>query len=674
MSGIPFREPFLSYDFLVSTLQIYNRKRLPVKVLIWVYLIIFNSSPDMFSQPEVYAWGNMRGIRVDGQLMDFESRLVVAGSTWLDFQATAKERQLPQYTRDNNRQIVTTRLQNFHFVQTVEHTGKGKADIKVQVKAEKGADVTGIFFMIDFPSGEIFTEFTDTETIYTSVAGVPDDVYLVSFVAEGLSIKSPGRFLNLTFEQSTEVFVKQSKTNSHITEVYITIHKGFLEEGHETGISFKMQAGGEIDNTPVEVRLDTSTPGRIFDGFGGNFRLQNPRTDPMVIRYKLDNLGVEWGRVEMPWRFWHPYENNDPVQEANEGNLHPAVSEAMEMAQKLYRHGMPVMIAVWSGPDWAIEGEYSPRPGPGGVWGNPLNKEKMEQIYESISAYITYMKDNYGVEAAMFSFNESDLGINIRQTAEEHKELIIGLGSEFTKKGLKTKLLLGDTADANGYEFVFPAMFDTETHPYLGAVSFHSWRGWETETLARWDEIARVLNIPLIVGEGSIDAAAWRYPAFFEEPVYAMEEINLYVRILDICQPLTILQWQLTADYSMLSGGGVFGNFDKPLQPTQRFWNMKQFSSAPPQLRVMGLSSSSDDISGALLGSTQKGVYVIHLVNNGPARKAVIKDVPESVRKLKIVVTNQNRNMEELRTITVTDNQTEFILEPFSYISLFSIE
>jgi hypothetical protein len=668
----PFSYALLRYSFYMSVFQSYNRNFL--KILIWVYLIILNSSPELLSQPEVYAWGNMRGIRVEGQLMNFESKLVVAGSSWFDMHVTAKERQLPQYSRDNNRQIVTTRLQNFHFVQTVEHTGKGKAEINVQVKAEKGADVTGIFFMIDFPSGDIFTEFTDMETVYTSARGAPDDDDLVSFVAEGLSIKSPGRFLNLTFEHPTEVLVRQSKSNTHSTEVYITIHSGFLKEGHETGTSFKMQAGGEIDDTPVEIVLDTSTPGRVFDGFGGNFRLQNPRTDPMVIRYKLNNLDVKWGRVELPWRHWHPYENTDPVREADEGYLHPAVRDAMEMAQKLYQHGMPVMLAVWSGPDWAIEGEYSPRPGPGGVWGNPLKREKLDQIYESISAYITYMQENYGVEASMFSFNESDLGIYIRQTAEEHKELIIGLGSVFAKKGLKTKLLLGDTADANGYEFVYPAMFDPDTHPYLGAVSFHSWRGWDTETLSRWHEIARVLNIPLIVGEGSIDAAAWRYPAFFEEPVYAMEEINLYVRILDICQPLTILQWQLTADYSMLSGGGVFGNYDKPLQPTQRFWNMKQLSSTPPQLRAMGISSSSHDISGALLGSTRTGVYAIHLVNNGPARKAVIRDVPESIRELRIVVTNQDRNMEELKTITVTDNQAEFTLEPFSYISLFSTD
>ena len=54
------------------------------------------------------------------------------------------------------------------------------------------------------------------------------------------------------------------------------------------------------------------------------------------------------------------------------------------------------------------------------------------------------MKEAYGVEADLFSFNESDLGINVRMTGEEHKEFIKKLGAFFAKKGLSTKLLLGD--------------------------------------------------------------------------------------------------------------------------------------------------------------------------------------------------------------------------------------
>ena len=44
----------------------------------------------------------------------------------------------------------------------------------------------------------------------------------------------------------------------------------------------------------------------------------------------------------------------------------------------------------------------------------------------------------------MFSFNEIDLGINVRQTAREHAELIKTLGAHFASRGLATKLALGD--------------------------------------------------------------------------------------------------------------------------------------------------------------------------------------------------------------------------------------
>jgi hypothetical protein len=61
------------------------------------------------------------------------------------------------------------------------------------------------------------------------------------------------------------------------------------------------KAAGEIDNRPIQLALDVTKPGRTFAGIGGNFRLQNPTSDPPVIQYNLENLRVAWGRVAMPW-------------------------------------------------------------------------------------------------------------------------------------------------------------------------------------------------------------------------------------------------------------------------------------------------------------------------------------------------------------------------------------
>src|SRR5690606_33221291 len=110
--------------------------------------------------------------------------------------------------------------------------------------------------------------------------------------------------------------------------------------------------------------------------------------------------------------------------------------------------------------------------------GNRLDLSKKDQIYASLTSYVKYLKEEYGVETVMFSFNESDLGIDVRQTAEEHNDLIRELGQQFREAGLATEFLLGDTADANGWDFTTPASKDPEAIPYIGGVSFHSWRGY----------------------------------------------------------------------------------------------------------------------------------------------------------------------------------------------------
>jgi hypothetical protein len=318
-----------------------------------------------------------------------------------------------------------------------------------------------------------------------------------------------------------------------------------------------------------------------------------------------------------------------------------------------------------------VVGKLKPRPGPDGIWGNPLDATKANAIYASIADYIQYLKDQYGVEVNMFSFNESDLGINVRQTAEEHAALIKGLGAYFVSRGLKTKLLLGDNSDATTYEFIYPALNDPATHPYIGAVSFHSWRGWDAETLQKWADAATQLNLPLLIGEGSIDAAAWAYPAIFNEQIYSLQEINLYIRLLAICQPASILQWQLTADYSPLAGGGIFGD-TSALRPLQRFWNLKQLAATPADLKAMPLKCGSDNISCAALGDNEKGIYAIHIVNSGATRNAVITGIPVKIKSLRLTVTDTKRSMKAGPAIRVVNGKASFVLDATSFTTLTS--
>jgi len=643
--------------------------------------VLENCVTPAFSQAECTAWGNVTGIRIDGQMMAFETSLRMLHSNRIDMRQTAKEQQRPRYTRDGNKQTIKTKLDFISITEVVEDTGPGEVSINVLFTSDTDTTITGAYFCIELP-GEDYEGGT-LELIGPASSG-SDKIKLTAVpsfrrrgrqapapsVAKVGHIISPNRQLEVMLDKATEIFARPDfRQVKNTIPVYFTVMSGDVKKDQTGQITIKLKASGEIDKKPVEITLDPTRPGRVFDGIGGNFRLQNSDTDPQVIQYCLDNLNVTWGRVEMPWMFWHPSEDIDPVAATRSGRLHDRVRAAMEMAQQLTRKNIPVIVSAWAAPSWAIEGEMSWRRQPGGLRGNPLDQKKMESIIKSIGSYFSYLKEVYGVEAVMFSFNESDLGINVRQTGEQHADLIKRLGAHLASRGLKTKMLLGDNSDATTYGFIRPALEDPETHKYIGAVSFHSWRGCSDWILSIWADAARTLNVPLLVGEGSTDAAAHRYPDIFLEPSYSLYEIELYLRIGAVCQPVSILQWQLTADYSVMSGDGIYRT-EGPLRPTQRFWNLKQLGSTPPRAFSLPVTCTADAVTCAAFGDIANGRYAVHIVNNGATRQATLTGIPASVKEMNVYVTNSERDMERTERVRVSNGKVQFSLESTAFTSL----
>lgn len=633
-----------------------------------IALMLISFQP-LFSQTEVEPWGNITGIRIDGQLMEFETNISIVQKDWSQVKATAKERQRPKFSREGDKQIISSNIDSLYFTETVADAGKGIADVNIQLMPKANMSVEGIYYSFMLPADDYADGTVQPDNLKAVKLGATTLNTYLQTPAKSIQFITKNHQLKVTFENPVTIIIKNGQDkNKKFIQVFVPLQTGNLESGQTIAKTFSIKASGRIDKKPITLTLNTAITGRPFEGLGGNFRLQNPRVDPQVISYCLENLRVVWGRVEMPWRQWQPAIDSNPIVQAKAGKLNAHVKESMEMAQRLYKMGMPVILTAWFPPSWAVIGPLSFRPA-NGIWGNPLDQTKTNEIYKSIADYIQYLKDEYQVEIADFSFNESDLGINIRQTGEEHAKLIRELGAYFVSRGFKTKLLLGDNSDANTYIFIDPAINDPVTHPYIGAVSFHSWRGWDSTTLQKWADAATKLHLPLLVGEGSTDAAAWAYPAIFQEQTYALKEINLYTRLLAICQPESILQWQLTSDYSPLAGGGVYGD-NGPLRPTQRFWNLKQLASIPKGLKAMPVRSSAADVSCAALGDNDKGIYSIQLVNNSTSRQVTLTGLPKKMKSLRVFVTTKKLSMQEGKPIPVVNGKANFILEATSYTSL----
>lgn len=636
-----------------------------ISLLCFLLLSIISISA-AFGQAEVEPWGNITGIRKHGQLFDFESSIRIQKGD--HFSSTGKERQRPHFKRNGDEQIINTNIDSLYITEVVRDESQGKATVTINLNAHADVKFDHVFFVIQLPDKEYGDGSTKLANADPSMKHYTRSGQNYDGVAQGAQFKSAASNLKVKFDEPATIRIRKDVSGTNDVQLYISLKQNGFSKGDSLQKIFTIDVSGPIDTKAVNMTIDTSKEGRQFDGLGGNFRLQNARFDPEVIDYCLHNLRVAFGRVEMPWRFWQPNINIDPIASADSGKLSMPVKKAMEMAKRVDSLGAPFILSAWFPPNWAIVGKPNFRP-VNGVWGNPLDKHNMQAIYKSITDYILYLKKNYGCEPKYFSFNESDLGINIRISPQEHDDFIKGCGAYFVAHGVGTKMLLGDNSDATTYRFIDIAMNDPEARPYIGAVSFHSWRGWDTNILQHWADAATKLNVPLLVAEGSIDAAAWNYPDIFQEQTYALKEINLYTRLLAICQPQSILQWQLTSDYSPLLGGGIFGN-DEPLHPGQRFWNLKQLSITPKGLYAMTATCDRSNLTTAASGDNSRHTYAVQLVNNGAKRKVVLTGLPSGVKQLEIFTTSKELGMKEGSPVKVKNGKAKFKIEATSYTSL----
>jgi hypothetical protein len=320
---------------------------------------------------------------------------------------------------------------------------------------------------------------------------------------------------------------------------------------------------------------------------------------------------------------------------------------------------------VWAAPDWAVDKNNIPKKGV------HLDQKKMELICESIAQYLLYLKQEYGVEASLFSFNEPDCGVEVFQTPEEHAIFNKAIGAYLKSKGLATKMLLGDTGHGTALanRIVWPTINDPSIHPYIGAIALHTYHGCNTTDLNEWARAAKAINVPLMVTEGGTNSAAHRSPLVFLQPWFQLGEIDTYIRICNICQPLTVMEWQLTSDYSVLTGKGLYGD-EGPLRPTQRFWNLKQLGATPAGSFWMPVTCNRPNISCAAAGNISDGIYTVHLVNNGATRNISLTGIPASVKAFNIYVTDATRGMQKIKTIPVVNGKAEFELEAQTYTSL----
>ena len=333
------------------------------------------------------------------------------------------------------------------------------------------------------------------------------------------------------------------------------------------------------------------------------------------------------------------------------------VRQSAEMARRLKKDGMPVIVSCWFPPKWA--GEQTTRSnGYDRAW--HLKAEQTDRIYASLFSYLDFLKRDYGVEADYFSFNESDLGIDVVMSPQEHCHFIKSFGAYLAQRDMKTLLLLGDNSDATTFDFILPALHDPAARRYIGAISFHSWRGCDDVTLGKWAAAAREINVP--PGDfASLNLGSNR----------GDDEENVrenYTRLCALTQPLSILQWQLTADYSLLWGAGIFRS-EGPLRPTQRFFNLKQLSLTPAYAFFVPTVCGKQDVNVAAFHKASTGQLAIHIVNNAASCQAHITGLPANMSRATVYITNRRQQAEE-QTVQLAGGEASIEMPAESFVTV----
>src|SRR5271157_4894587 len=360
--------------------------------------------------------------------------------------------------------------------------GRGRIDLKseedsasvrysVTVAPENALEIAGLEFILDLPrdvfvNGRIAAQGKPAVPL---APAKPADGAFLRTETSGLRIESAGRSLEAAFDGARAVAVMDRwDTRGRSYQLHVAIEPGatFTAALHYTV--------APAPAPPVRLSVDTSQTRYRFDGFGGDYCWNNASP---VTAYTLDNLKIAWGRTEMKLLQWDK-ERDNPGRD---------IRADFETMRRFHQLGVPYVISIW----WLPERFYTD------AWEKPkaahnrkIAPEKWDELLDLVGSYLLYAKKTYSVEPDLFSFNESNIGIYVGFTPEDHIEQIKRFGAHFRKLGLKTRMLLGDaTGPRDTHTFVLAAANDPDALQFVGAVGFHSWGGGTPDQYRAWGDV-----------------------------------------------------------------------------------------------------------------------------------------------------------------------------------------
>ena len=624
--------------------------------------------------------GRVRMLRAGGEFHPVTTELVVALPKWARQRRQGEAKGVRREGEPGQRRWTgRIDLGGGKSVRFEQDLSEADGEVCLRYRVRAGADVAlaGVFLFVHLPveafaggKCEVICPGDKTPPDATMPATLPAKHHFLTGKSAGLTVadRAGTTRLRIGLDRPAPLIVQDGrKWKGNRYDVYFRLldGPGGTDRSGELTVTLKLDA--PEDRRPARLTVDPGKRRYRLDGFGGNFCYG---VDSPVTRHNLANIPMAWARVGVKLEQWEPTNENDSPDEMNWDVYRRRDRPGSQLrtdfltARRLARMNVPTIASTWRVPEFVTAK-------PGQDWRahkRKLPREKWPEVLECIGSYLLHAKREYQSEPVMFSFNESDIGVFVLMSPEEHRDWIKACGAYLAKLGLKTKMLLGDCTKAGNTAFIEPAAADPEAMKHVAAVAFHTWSKRPKHYRA-WRDVARRLKLPLLATEVGPDAAAHK-DGSFNLLHYFAAEMRMYQELLLHADCQGILEWEYTADYRMLEVDKAGGK--ETVRPTPRFWMIRQFATRTPR-PAEALETASDHprvLFTAFAPAGKAEGLTLHVANPGSARKATLTGLPASVQRLRAERTSWDKGHEPLAPVAVRAGTAELDLAAFSLLTL----
>jgi hypothetical protein len=347
---------------------------------------------------------------------------------------------------------------------------------------------------------------------------------------------------------------------------------------------------------------------QTMEGVGGNYPDGRYGWDPQdaVGEYTLNHLNPTHVRIGIPIIAWEPTNDNanpnsfDWNRFNDAGNVH----DMFLLLQEFHQRGIPIVGSVFDVPDWAVSNPSNDRQ-------RLIPSSLYDEVVESIAAFLIRARDVYGVTIPYVSFNEPNLGVDVRFTPSELADFILHAGPRFSSLGLPTKWLGADTSTAvDCLPYAKALLGNASVRPYIGPVSFHTYKGTDAD-------FGAVAQLASQYGRAVWAAEVGYHPQLNDvEPdpretwEHALKTAIVYYRVLRYSRAAVL-------DYWHYQDGGSYELMNRStLTPYHVYYVVKQLADhLPVGSQVVGTASSADHILSIAATHEAKNLFMAHLIN-----------------------------------------------------------